>query len=521
MAACQEIPSSPSCEISRQTNNDNDSKMSKSTSLYFSEDNLLWKGDLESLKQFIEAELQISGRWSSPRGETIQFSNPELCLKWHGQTEQKISIVQDNEEKELYAALKGYAASTESTDNEKQQNITEHMVLAEGETNQDTNTEDKHSCGQCDFYKDEIAKLLTIVNEIQKKQNEDRQNNLSKSAETDAKLKSLVERNDKMAAEIASLQASVEETTGDNKIIRHALDIKQNEWTKANSKNTSDKGKKPQTVKNSIKCQNQFEALTEDSTNHGTNTISTQEATVERNKKDGASQQMTHYRARQRKRFQDTKNGENQKKTKREVSPNTKCLVIGDSMVKNINSRKLERAARSKTICHSYSGATVGQIKEKVESYWNEDQHYEKVILHVGTNDLAREEPTEVAKNMETLIEKVKAHTKEVAVSSVIKRYDNRIRASKITQYNSLLHELCIKHKIVYVNNDCIDKVLLNGSNLHLNRCGDRALGSAFCTYLKQRNTPIKSRNQEGFFHQAHWQQTIDQTMHHRYVSLV
>lgn len=125
MAACQEIPSSPSCEISRQTNNDNDSKMSKSTSLYFSEDNLLWKGDLESLKQFIEAELQISGRWSSPRGETIQFSNPELCLKWHGQTEQKISIVQDNEEKELYAALKGYAASTESTDNEKQQNITE------------------------------------------------------------------------------------------------------------------------------------------------------------------------------------------------------------------------------------------------------------------------------------------------------------------------------------------------------------------------------------------------------------
>ena len=40
-------------------------------------------------------------------------------------------------------------------------------------------------------------------------------------------------------------------------------------------------------------------------------------------------------------------------------------LVIGDSMVKNIDDRKLERAARAKTVCHSYSGATVKQIEEK------------------------------------------------------------------------------------------------------------------------------------------------------------
>ena len=34
-----------------------------------------------------------------------------------------------------------------------------------------------------------------------------------------------------------------------------------------------------------------------------------------------------------------------------------KTLVIGDSMVKNIEEKKIERAARGKTVCHSYSGA--------------------------------------------------------------------------------------------------------------------------------------------------------------------
>ena len=63
-------------------------------------------------------------------------------------------------------------------------------------------------------------------------------------------------------------------------------------------------------------------------------------------------------------------------------------LVIGDSMVKNIDQRKLERAGRKKTICHSYSGAKVGHIREKIQQYWKEDHQYEEIILHVGTNDL-------------------------------------------------------------------------------------------------------------------------------------
>ena len=84
-------------------------------------------------------------------------------------------------------------------------------------------------------------------------------------------------------------------------------------------------------------------------------------------------------------------------------------------------------------------------------------------------------------KKMETLITKAKTHANEVVASSAIRRYDNKVRARNITRYNNLLHQLCIKHNITYIDNDYIDRSMLNGSNLHLNKHGDKSLGGAFC----------------------------------------
>ena len=84
-------------------------------------------------------------------------------------------------------------------------------------------------------------------------------------------------------------------------------------------------------------------------------------------------------------------------------------LVIGDSMVKNIDNNKLSKAAKKRTVCHSYSGATVKQIATKFDQHSKEDQSFDKVIIHVGTNDLVRTQPDKVAQNMESLIVKVKS----------------------------------------------------------------------------------------------------------------
>ena len=143
----------------------------------------------------------------------------------------------------------------------------------------------------------------------------------------------------------------------------------------------------------------------------------------------------------------------------------------------------------------------VGHIRDKIQQYWNEDHQYDEIILHVGTNDLVHEKPEKVAE-MEALINTVKAHTENIVVSSVVKRYDNKVNARDISHYNHLLHKLCTKYNIAFIDNDCIDQPFLNRSNLHLNKNGDRALGSAFCTYLKQyRTINYQSKNtSEQFF---------------------
>ena len=86
---------------------------------------------------------------------------------------------------------------------------------------------------------------------------------------------------------------------------------------------------------------------------------------------------------------------------------------------------------------------------------------------------------------MEKLIEEVKACAENVAVSSIIRRYDGKINNDKIINYNNLLQNLCQKHNISYIDNSCIDKHFLNGSYLHLNSSGDSLLGSTYCNYLQ------------------------------------
>ena len=204
-----------------------------------------------------------------------------------------------------------------------------------------------------------------------------------------------------------------------------------------------------------------------------------------------------------------------------------KVLVIGDSMVKHIDRQKIERAAGCQSVVHSYSGAKVEQINAKIKEYWSENDKYDAVILHVGTNNLVSEEPEEVVAEMDGLIKNLKGNARKIAVSSVVKRYDNRVSASKITRFNDLANNLCTKHNTTFLNNDHINKSLLNRSNLHLNREGDRVLDSVFCSYLKSSvrvrtagNVLIPAGNHsKQFFHQVRGRQNIEWKMYLQYVN--
>jgi hypothetical protein len=81
------------------------------------------------------------------------------------------------------------------------------------------------------------------------------------------------------------------------------------------------------------------------------------------------------------------------------------------------------------------------QILDVEESSSGNDHIFSKEANHPrGQNDLVREEPKKVAADMESLINKAKAHT-------------TKVNNHKIDQYNKLFNDLCSKHKITFINN--------------------------------------------------------------------
>ena len=255
MAGSHTSTCSSSYENYTLKSNNNDQKKPKCSLLLLSGNDLIWEGNLESLKIFVETELQINGGWSTPRGEKFKFSNPEFSLKWDGVTDKTITVMQDNDESQLYNTLRSYATLTNAIIDENLQNEIEHMANVDteaDETSHDISAESdnkQNSCEQCDSYKDDLAKLLVMISEIKEKQDEECQNN----TETDSKIKALLYQNDKMAAEIATVRATVEEITEENRVIRIVLDQKQHEWTKTETKSRKVKEPKANNATNPIK----------------------------------------------------------------------------------------------------------------------------------------------------------------------------------------------------------------------------------------------------------------------------
>ena len=415
-----------------------------------------------------------------------------------------------------------HRSETRGETNERK--LSEHVVDVAGKDEAEVNR--KHStCEECQNRKDEISEIKAIINEIKTNQNEDREKSVIKAIESDERIKSLHEENSKMTEEIECLKATISELVTDNENIKKILDVKQNEWLKIAENPNPSNCSKTATTPPTTSVQNQFELLNDENCESG---ISSSELDSNEQTNTYENSQIHEYRSKAQSKFENRKNQTHAqqkekknhvhaKKTGSEKQEIKKVLVIGDSMVKHIDRVKIERAAGCQSVVHSYSGARVEQISSKIKEYWSEGEQYDTVLLHVGTNNLASEEPEEVASKMDGLIKDLKDHAKKIAISSVIKRYDNRVPASKITRFNNVVKNLCMKHNTIFLDNDHIDRSLLNRSNLHLNQQGDRVLGNVFCTYLKS----FRVGNNRQFFHQAHGHRNREWIMYLKYVNQI
>ena len=158
--------------------------------------------------------------------------------------------------------------------------------------------------------------------------------------------------------------------------------------------------------------------------------------------------------------------------------------IMGDSMLKFIDTRRLRNGTNKKLAVKTFPGAKVDDMIHYVKPTLM--KHPKEVIMHVGTNDISTKSPTEIIKSVSALGEAIMTEDPaiDLTFSEVVLRNDDKGFADKVKLVNDRLDSLCTKTNWGLISHKNIKAIHLNGSGLHLNRQGSAILAKNIKTQL-------------------------------------
>ena len=171
-------------------------------------------------------------------------------------------------------------------------------------------------------------------------------------------------------------------------------------------------------------------------------------------------------------------------------SQSPSVVIVGDSMIKHLDKRRLQRSITSKphkVRTETYSGANIAAMKHHIKPCL--ESKPEKIILHVGTNDLCNKEATEIAEGIIEVGQLIKQESRktEIIISQIVNRTDKAGMTKKITEVNELLEHYCKLNKWALIKHSNIESNHLNSYGLHLNRSGTAMLAKNITSFLNNK----------------------------------
>ena len=161
--------------------------------------------------------------------------------------------------------------------------------------------------------------------------------------------------------------------------------------------------------------------------------------------------------------------------------------IVGDSMIKHLNPRKLRNATSKRINIKTFPGATTNDLTYYVKPRTLRAQP-NNVVIHIGTNDLKKESSENVINSVVSLGKSITQELENVNLifSSVITRTDDVNITEKVKQYNNMLIEVCSQHRWGLIHNDNINSACLNQYGLHLNHKGSALLATNIKNFLNR-----------------------------------
>ena len=146
-------------------------------------------------------------------------------------------------------------------------------------------------------------------------------------------------------------------------------------------------------------------------------------------------------------------------------------VVLGNSMIKHVNGCDMSKKLKNcKVYVKSFSGFKVRCMKDHMKPSMRENPDH--TILHVGTNDLNSDRPSNlIAKSIVDLAITMKNNLQNVSISSIIMRSDSF--SEKAMEVNGYLKQLCTERNIFMIDHPkTIHSRNINRSKLYLNKSG-------------------------------------------------
>ena len=163
----------------------------------------------------------------------------------------------------------------------------------------------------------------------------------------------------------------------------------------------------------------------------------------------------------------------------------TNTVIVGDSILKHLNPRKLEQGINGKANIKTFPGASIDDMLHYVKP--TTEKQPDHIILHIGTNDLRNKSPEVMISTIQKLGESIQeGNSIELTLSEVIARNDDALLADKVNAYNEKLENICLERNWGLIKHNNINKLHLNKYGLHLNQRGTAMLAGNFKRFLNQ-----------------------------------
>ena len=200
---------------------------------------------------------------------------------------------------------------------------------------------------------------------------------------------------------------------------------------------------------------------------------------------NGSSKSLSSKTTKNRQRKSSEKKPPNKSSRNQEGSSPT-TVVIGDSIIRNIQGWQLGKEVGHRVVVKSFAGATTSDMSHYVKPTL--DKKPNQIILHAGTNDIGKLSPSEIADNIVNLAREIESSTDaQVIISELVTRSD--LSASgDVDAVNKRLRKFCNQRQWHFIRRDDIHFTDLNRGGLHLGETGIAKMHNNFANKLEECN---------------------------------